>query len=209
MCFKTQNKKVHTACSLIIHTIPNTIWNSHTNSSVRKVWEPAILTLMFSLFRAPVLKPPRQPGLSANSADGVFVPVGCGKLSEWELRYSMVQKDCLAIWWAVDGPRNDLLECPFTLCSDHFNTWELPTARLHGGIWFYRSSSSLWSTGQEHRWLWLTERGEVGKWFREQHLTMLRSINQSSIPCMQFLLELCRSFVKAAATLSDPEKEMK
>ncbi|KAM9360126.1 uncharacterized protein ABDE67_000748 [Symphorus nematophorus] len=41
------------------------------------------------------------------------------KLSERESRYSTVEKECLAIRWAVDALRYYLLGRPFTLCSDH------------------------------------------------------------------------------------------
>ncbi|XP_062418320.1 uncharacterized protein LOC134129059 [Pungitius pungitius] len=41
------------------------------------------------------------------------------KLSEREARYSTVEKECLAIRWAVDSLRYYLLGRPFTLCSDH------------------------------------------------------------------------------------------
>ena len=41
------------------------------------------------------------------------------KLSERETRYSTIEKECLAIRWAVDTLRYYLLGCPFTLCTDH------------------------------------------------------------------------------------------
>ncbi|XP_077950197.1 uncharacterized protein LOC144389443 [Gasterosteus aculeatus] len=41
------------------------------------------------------------------------------KLSEREARYSTVEKECLAIRWAVDSLRYYLLGRSFTLCSDH------------------------------------------------------------------------------------------
>ena len=41
------------------------------------------------------------------------------KLSEREARYSTVERECLAIRWAVDALRYYLLGRPFTLCSDH------------------------------------------------------------------------------------------
>ncbi|XP_034446667.1 uncharacterized protein LOC117764737 [Hippoglossus hippoglossus] len=41
------------------------------------------------------------------------------KLSEREARYSTIEKECLAIRWAVDTLRYYLLGRPFTLCSDH------------------------------------------------------------------------------------------
>ncbi|XP_077954435.1 uncharacterized protein LOC120834331 isoform X1 [Gasterosteus aculeatus] len=41
------------------------------------------------------------------------------KLSEREARYSTVEKECLAIRWAVDSLRYYLLGRQFTLCSDH------------------------------------------------------------------------------------------
>ena len=41
------------------------------------------------------------------------------KLSEWEGRYSTVEKECLAIKWAVETLCYYLLGCSFTLCLDH------------------------------------------------------------------------------------------
>ncbi|XP_060799055.1 uncharacterized protein LOC132900783 [Neoarius graeffei] len=41
------------------------------------------------------------------------------KLSVHEGRYSTIEKECLAIKWAVLALRYYLLGCPFTLCSDH------------------------------------------------------------------------------------------
>ena len=41
------------------------------------------------------------------------------KLSQWETKYSTVEKECLAIRWAVGSLRYYLLGRPFTLCSDH------------------------------------------------------------------------------------------
>ncbi|XP_027134561.1 uncharacterized protein LOC113745785 [Larimichthys crocea] len=41
------------------------------------------------------------------------------KLSEREARYSTVERECLAIRWAVGALRYYLLGRPFTLCSDH------------------------------------------------------------------------------------------
>ncbi|XP_035285217.1 uncharacterized protein LOC118233567 [Anguilla anguilla] len=41
------------------------------------------------------------------------------KLSQREARYSTVEKECLAIRWAVGSLRYYLLGRPFTLCSDH------------------------------------------------------------------------------------------
>ncbi len=41
------------------------------------------------------------------------------KLSKRETRYSTVEKECLAIWWAVLTLRYYLLGREFTLCSDH------------------------------------------------------------------------------------------
>ena len=41
------------------------------------------------------------------------------KLSERETRYSTIEKECLAIRWAVDTLRYYLLGRPFTLCTDH------------------------------------------------------------------------------------------
>ena len=41
------------------------------------------------------------------------------KLSERETRYSTVERECLAIRWAVGALRYYLLGRPFTLCSDH------------------------------------------------------------------------------------------
>ena len=41
------------------------------------------------------------------------------KLSEREARYSTVERECLAIRWAVDALQYYLLGRPFTLCSDH------------------------------------------------------------------------------------------
>ena len=41
------------------------------------------------------------------------------KLSQRETRYSTVEKECLAIRWAVGSLRYYLLGRPFTLCSDH------------------------------------------------------------------------------------------
>lgn len=40
------------------------------------------------------------------------------KLTKHEHRYSTVEKDCLAIRWAVDSLRYYLLARLFTLCSD-------------------------------------------------------------------------------------------
>ncbi len=41
------------------------------------------------------------------------------KLSKRETRYSTIEKECLAIRWAVLTLRYYLLGCEFTLCSDH------------------------------------------------------------------------------------------
>ncbi|XP_060785448.1 uncharacterized protein LOC132891665 [Neoarius graeffei] len=41
------------------------------------------------------------------------------KLSLRDGRYSTIEKECLAIKWAVLALRYYLLGCPFTLCSDH------------------------------------------------------------------------------------------
>ena len=41
------------------------------------------------------------------------------KLSQREKKYSTVEKECLAIRWAVGSLRYYLLGRPFTLCSDH------------------------------------------------------------------------------------------
>ncbi|XP_064189961.1 uncharacterized protein LOC135253984 [Anguilla rostrata] len=41
------------------------------------------------------------------------------KLSQREAKYSTVEKECLAIRWAVGALRYYLLGRPFTLCSDH------------------------------------------------------------------------------------------
>ena len=41
------------------------------------------------------------------------------KLSDRETRYSTIEKECLAIRWAVDALRYYLLGRSFTLCSDH------------------------------------------------------------------------------------------
>ncbi|XP_064177504.1 uncharacterized protein LOC135247687 isoform X2 [Anguilla rostrata] len=41
------------------------------------------------------------------------------KLSQREAKYSMVEKECLAIRWVVGALRYYLLGRPFTLCSDH------------------------------------------------------------------------------------------
>ncbi len=41
------------------------------------------------------------------------------KLSKRETRYSTVERECLAIWWAVLTLRYYLLGREFTLCSDH------------------------------------------------------------------------------------------
>ncbi|KAL6118082.1 uncharacterized protein ACO6RY_15748 [Pungitius sinensis] len=55
------------------------------------------------------------------SQEGVDRPVVyiSRKLSEREARYSTVEKNCLAIRWAVGSLRYYLLGRPFTLCSDH------------------------------------------------------------------------------------------
>lgn len=41
------------------------------------------------------------------------------RLSEREARYSMVEKECLAIQWAVSSLCYCILGHLFTLCSDH------------------------------------------------------------------------------------------
>ncbi|KAL7889579.1 hypothetical protein AOLI_G00018370 [Acnodon oligacanthus] len=41
------------------------------------------------------------------------------KLAPREVKYSTIEKECLAIKWAVLTLRYYLLGCPFTLCSDH------------------------------------------------------------------------------------------
>ncbi|KAJ8346401.1 hypothetical protein SKAU_G00278020 [Synaphobranchus kaupii] len=93
------------------------------------------------------------------------------KLSQREAKYSTVEKECLAIRWAVGSLRYYLLGRPFTLCSDH-----APLQWLHHmkdtnaeslvGIWLYSLLISRWFIGREHRWWWptfsLARRGRGG-----------------------------------------------
>lgn len=41
------------------------------------------------------------------------------KLAQWDMNYSMVEKECLAIQWAVGALRYYLLGCSFTFWLDH------------------------------------------------------------------------------------------
>ena len=57
----------------------------------------------------------------AQQVEGIDRPVLfiSRKLSEREARYSTIERECLAIRWAVDSLRYYLLGRAFTLCSDH------------------------------------------------------------------------------------------
>ena len=72
------------------------------------------------------------------------------KLTQRESKYSTVEKECLAIRWAVGSLRYYLLGRPFTLCSDH-----APLQWL-GGIWPYSPLTSRWFIGRGRGWWWLT-----------------------------------------------------
>ncbi|XP_061829537.1 uncharacterized protein [Nerophis lumbriciformis] len=83
------------------------------------------------------------------------------KLSDREARYSTVERECLAIRWAVGALRYYLLGRAFSLCSDHKplqwpHRMKDANARITGGIWHYSPTTSGWSTGRVRRWPWPT-----------------------------------------------------
>ena len=85
--------------------------------------EPLLFTPNFSLpFNLQTDASDRGLGaILTQQVEGVDRPVLyiSRKLSQREMRYSTVGKECLAIRWVVGSLRYYLLGRPFTLCSDH------------------------------------------------------------------------------------------
>ena len=78
------------------------------------------------------------------------------KLSDREGRYSTVEKECLAIRWAVGALRYYLLGRQFTLYSDHaplqwLHRMKDANARITSRC---SPSTSGWPTGRGRRWSW-------------------------------------------------------
>ena len=99
-------------------------WTEHCQGSLERVkqaicGEPLLHTPNFSL--PFVLQTDASGRGLSQQVRGIDRPVLyiSRKLSEREARYSTVERECLAIRWAVDALRYYLLGRPFTLCSDH------------------------------------------------------------------------------------------
>ncbi|XP_060772389.1 uncharacterized protein LOC132883151 isoform X2 [Neoarius graeffei] len=72
------------------------------------------------------------------------VPYISRNLSMWEGKYSTIEKEHLAIKWAVLTLRYYLLGCPFTLCSDHDPLqWLHRMKDANAWIWPYSHNTGM------------------------------------------------------------------
>jgi len=118
-------------------------WTEQCQVAFERLGEPLLFTPNFKLPFV-LLTDVLNGGLGAilsQEVDGLnrLVLYLRRKLVEWEERYSTVEKECLAIKWAVDALRYYLLGHAFTLCSDHasFRWLKDTNPRITGGIWHY------------------------------------------------------------------------